>query len=251
MTFMSDAKKHNVREKRSDGIFRMLQREIISGVYPPNSRFPAERDLAEGYGVSRVTVREAVAGLRQLGLVTTLPQSGTYVTDFYAKASFQLLIDIMNNSEIVDAEIITSLMEFRRVNEVYTIRCLTPGISTEDLEKLRSILEAKRKAGLNIGEISRRHYEMHHFFNQKAPNLVLRLLFNSFKPVYKYYIDLFFTLPGSVDYVIRNYDRLLAAMEARDADYAAFLMDEILRYGENRIKELLGLYQDVKQVKIR
>lgn len=243
--------RQRMKEKRSEGIYRLLQRDIINGVYPPDTRFPPERDLAETYGVSRVTVREAVARLGQLGLVKTMPQSGTYVTDFYSKASFQLLIDIMNNSEIVDTEIVVSLMEFRRINEVHTIRCLTNSISSGDLEKLQSILEAKKKARSDIREISRLHYEMHQFFAQKAPNIVIRLLFNSFKPVYKHYIDLFFTLPGSVEYVLEKYHRLLSAMKAGDADYASYLMDEILTYGENRVKEVLGLYQDLKKVRIR
>jgi len=87
------------KEKRSDAVFKALQHDIINGKYSPKSKFPPERDFAKKYSVSRVTIREAVNKLSQLGLVKTLPQNGTYVTDFFADASFQLLIEIMNNSD--------------------------------------------------------------------------------------------------------------------------------------------------------
>lgn len=44
---------------------------IRLGLYPPGTLLPAERDLAERMSVSRATLREAIAALRQAGLVTT------------------------------------------------------------------------------------------------------------------------------------------------------------------------------------
>lgn len=48
-----------------------LATAIRLGVYPLGSTLPAERDLAERLGVSRATLREAMAALRQAGLVET------------------------------------------------------------------------------------------------------------------------------------------------------------------------------------
>jgi GntR family transcriptional repressor for pyruvate dehydrogenase complex len=44
---------------------------IRLGVYPQGTLLPAERDLAERLGVSRATLREAIAALRTAGLVET------------------------------------------------------------------------------------------------------------------------------------------------------------------------------------
>ncbi|MCW2855569.1 MAG: transcriptional regulator, GntR family [Marmoricola sp.] len=48
-----------------------LATAIRLGVYPTGTQLPAERDLAETLGVSRATLREAIAALRAAGLVET------------------------------------------------------------------------------------------------------------------------------------------------------------------------------------
>jgi GntR family transcriptional regulator, transcriptional repressor for pyruvate dehydrogenase complex len=59
-----------------------LATAIRLGVYPLGSTLPPERDLAEQLGVSRATLREAMAALRQAGLVATTRGrgGGTVVT---------------------------------------------------------------------------------------------------------------------------------------------------------------------------
>src|SRR5262245_42685756 len=59
-----------------------LATAIRLGVYPRGSTLPAERELAERLHVSRATLREAMAALRQAGLVETTRGrgGGTVVT---------------------------------------------------------------------------------------------------------------------------------------------------------------------------
>ena len=54
---------------------------IDSGVFPPGSRLPGERDLAETFGVSRVAVREAEIALQAQGRIEIKVGSGAYVLD--------------------------------------------------------------------------------------------------------------------------------------------------------------------------
>lgn len=53
---------------------------IESGRYPPGSRLPAEIDLAAAHGVSRGTLRQALATLRSQGIIEPVPGRGSYVT---------------------------------------------------------------------------------------------------------------------------------------------------------------------------
>src|SRR3954454_6028492 len=59
-----------------------LATAIRLGVYPRGTTLPAERELAERLRVSRATLREAMAALRQAGLVGTARGrcGGTVVT---------------------------------------------------------------------------------------------------------------------------------------------------------------------------
>ncbi|MGK6320032.1 FadR/GntR family transcriptional regulator [Sphingomonas sp. DT-204] len=54
---------------------------VDRGEFPPGSRLPGERELAERFGVSRVTIREAEIALQATGLVRIKTGSGVYVTD--------------------------------------------------------------------------------------------------------------------------------------------------------------------------
>ncbi|MEM1261315.1 MAG: FadR/GntR family transcriptional regulator [Pseudomonadota bacterium] len=52
---------------------------IETGAFPPGSRLPGERELAEQFGVSRVTIREAEIALQALGRLQIKTGSGVYV----------------------------------------------------------------------------------------------------------------------------------------------------------------------------
>ena len=57
-----------------------LKRAILGGEFEVGSKLPNEDRLCERFGVSRVTIREAVRGLIEDGLVVRRHGSGTYVT---------------------------------------------------------------------------------------------------------------------------------------------------------------------------
>lgn len=54
---------------------------IDAGELRPGAMLPAERDMAEAYGVALGTVRRAVEELRNRGLVVTLPAKGTFIAE--------------------------------------------------------------------------------------------------------------------------------------------------------------------------
>lgn len=64
----------------ADVVRNELRRAIVSGEFPFGVKLPNEDQLAERFGVSRVTVREAVRGLIEDGYVVRRQGSGTFVT---------------------------------------------------------------------------------------------------------------------------------------------------------------------------
>ncbi len=65
--------------KLSDVVHARIAGRIQSGEYPVESRLPTENELADTLGVSRPIVREALARLRNDGIVVSRRGSGTYV----------------------------------------------------------------------------------------------------------------------------------------------------------------------------
>ena len=58
-------------EKLSSAVIRQIEKMILRGILRPGERLPAERELAERLGVSRPSLREAVADLQTRGLLTS------------------------------------------------------------------------------------------------------------------------------------------------------------------------------------
>ena len=62
-------------------ISQKLAKAIAAGEYELGQRLPSERELAQTFGVSRPTVREAIIALELDGLVEVRLGSGVYVTN--------------------------------------------------------------------------------------------------------------------------------------------------------------------------
>lgn len=69
------------RTQRSEEIRRQIEDAIKNGDFAPGERLPSERELVETFGVSRVSVREAIRSLEAIGLVRVYHGRGAFVTD--------------------------------------------------------------------------------------------------------------------------------------------------------------------------
>ena len=80
-----------------------LADRIQSGELTPDAKVPSERDLSREYNVSRMTVRQAITDLVNIGLLTRRRGDGTYVTQPKVTQTLNRLVGF------------TEMMERRRV----------------------------------------------------------------------------------------------------------------------------------------
>src|SRR5213082_4310339 len=69
------------KTQRSEQIRVQIEQAIRSGDFAPGSRLPSERELVDTFGVSRVSVREAINSLEAVGLIRVEHGRGAFVTD--------------------------------------------------------------------------------------------------------------------------------------------------------------------------
>jgi DNA-binding FadR family transcriptional regulator len=72
-------------------------------------------------------------------------------------------------------------------------------------------------------------------------DLIFQLFFNSFKPIYRYYTDIYYTLPDSAHATIAFVNDLTAAIGNKDPDNAARIMEEAVIDAEKRLLTALDL----------
>ncbi len=97
-------------EKLSQTVVHQIELLILRGILRPGERLPSERDLSEKLGVSRPSLREAVADLQSRGLLTSRPNAGIFVADVLGSAFAPGLVDLFSSHE----EAVFDYVSFRR-----------------------------------------------------------------------------------------------------------------------------------------
>ncbi len=85
MMGLSDSVKNGLRDDSPIPLYvqlgEILRRQIVSGLYAPGEQLPTEKEFCERYGVSTITVRQAVLNLVDEGLLYRRRGKGTFVAE--------------------------------------------------------------------------------------------------------------------------------------------------------------------------
>lgn len=113
----------------------------------PGDKLPAERILAEQFGVSRRSIRAAILKLESYGILISMPQSGTFVANIGSIAMNGMINDILS----LGLPNFKSLVETRILLELKAVRLAAKRRSESDLIRIKEALEA-HEAKLVSGE---------------------------------------------------------------------------------------------------
>lgn len=101
---------------RADLCAEALRTRILAGELPPGHRLPPERQLAETLGVTRVTLRGALARLAQEQLLVARQGSGHTVRDYREAGGAALIPTLLDQLETPELRLraLEDLLEVRR-----------------------------------------------------------------------------------------------------------------------------------------
>jgi DNA-binding GntR family transcriptional regulator len=111
-------------------IYQDLRRRITTGEYLPLLSI-SENELAATFGVSRTPVREALSKLEEDGLISIMPQYGTFVAPISA-------------AQVASAQFVREALECAAVAEA------APRCEPEDAARLRAQVAAQNTAASEI-----------------------------------------------------------------------------------------------------
>ena len=140
---------------KCDIVTERLKDMIISGAYKSGEKLPNEAALCEMFGVSRITIREAMKKLSMMGLLDIRQGKGTFVKSvdlsLFMKPLFQLI-----DFEEVDIE---AIFDARLHIESGTVRMAAMKRTEADLERMEWILNELKRAIANEDINAVSHYD--------------------------------------------------------------------------------------------
>ncbi|NSX03970.1 FadR/GntR family transcriptional regulator [Cupriavidus gilardii] len=132
-----------MRERgRVEEVMRKVETALLDGTWPAGTRLPAERVLAETYGVARNTVREATQRLAARGLLQSRRGAGVFVTEQLRSGIASPWRQLVADHPALREDI----LEFRRVLEGATAYFAALRADTQDLRRIRALLDQLERA---------------------------------------------------------------------------------------------------------
>lgn len=125
------------KQSAADLVCQKMKEMVADGSWRPDQKIPSEADLAETFGVNRLTVRIALQRLNALGVLETRVGEGTYVRSFDFDKHLSEIADFYVNDKVMD-----DTLEFRGVVELAAAEIALKRGKNHDLEPLRACCQA-------------------------------------------------------------------------------------------------------------
>src|SRR5512138_809830 len=123
-------------KKVSAQIAEQIRSSILAGEFSPGDKLPPERELAEMFGVSRPSVREALNILTSSGLVMSYQGGGTVVQSLVEISAGNPLSELIKGEQ----ERALDVIEVRKCMEAWTAYYAAQRALPEDIRKLEQIV---------------------------------------------------------------------------------------------------------------
>ena len=211
-------RKTRVAEQIADRI-RML---ILDGTFPAGQPLPAERPLAERFGVSRGSIRDAFRTLETIGLLVTRHGQGTFPQELDVDRLVAPLASILRYRHDLQDE----LLDVRRMFEPAVARVAAARVTDEDLADLQRILDAQRKK-LKTGQSAIvEDTAFHEILARTTRNRVVVSIMATLNDLLMESRKLALKQKGRPGRSMRGHEAVVAALRQRGADAAAEAMRE-------------------------
>lgn len=209
--------------RASTDVITQIREAIFSGRYKPGDRLPTERQMAAQFGVSRVTVRDALRTLEAGGLVQVRVggQGGPYV----AHPDLALLSESIGTHLQLRGVTFQELAEARLALETTAARLAAERATEEDLEEMRAAIDRPHQTIAS----ATKSMDFHQALVRSAHNAALYAMFVATRALIQEAFDtLHARQPDMADAARTAHTALWEAIARRDAESAVTIMRDHL-----------------------
>ncbi len=240
-------------ERISTSIIRQIESLILRGILRPGERLPSERDLAERMGVSRPSLREAIAELEQRDLLVTRPGAGVYVAEVLGSAFSKPLIELFATHD----EALFDYLSFRRDLEGLAAERAARLGSDTDL-KLIDTIYAKMEATTARKDPQREarlDAEFHLSIIEASHNVIMlhmmRSMFDMLRSGVFYNRRVIFQQRNTRSSLLAQHRAINEALQARDHVAARRAVEEHLDFVESAMRKQKKIEHDEMIARLR
>lgn len=240
-------------EKLSQSVVRQIELLILRGILKPGERLPSERELADKMGVSRPSLREAVANLQERGLLATKAGAGIYVAEVVGAAFSDALVKLFAGHD----EAVFDYISFRRDLEgLAAARAARLGSDT-DLKLVDTIYRKMEAAHSkrNPAEEAQLDAEFHLAIIEASHNVIMlhmmRAMFQMLREGVFYNRQMMFKQRTTRDTLLEQHRAINTALLARDEDGARAAVEAHLNYVEDSLSDGLKAARNEAIAKLR
>ena len=217
----------------SSEVARQLIALLTDGTLQPGSRLPPERVLQAELGVGRSAVREALAALEILGVVTVRPGSGTYLRD----SGSELLPTTLSWGLMLSSSSGEELIQLRAVLEVWTAATAAERAAEDDIERLRGYVATMSRRLDEPDAFIEADMLFHSQLAASAGNAVIKNLLQTIRSLLRIWVERRLRTREQAEDAVVEHRAVLNAIARRDADAAAAAMSEHMVTAGRRLSE--------------
>ena len=179
------------RETLSEKVDAALREMLVSGRWKNGERILSEAELADMFGVSKLTVRTAVQRLSVQGLLEIRAGDGIFAKNFSVHEYLQKATDLYITAEMMD-----DVCEFRKILEIDCLRLAIDAATKEDIDEMQRRIDQyiqvrKQYHGLDsewLQEYVEADFDFHYALCKSSHNSLLILGFNATEGAIKKYL---------------------------------------------------------------
>ena len=220
--------------RASDEVVQQVKALIFGGTLGPGDQLPSEKELAVQFGLSRVTVRDALRVLESQGLIAI--KVGARGGAFVASPSTQPVTDSLATMLRLQRATIGDLTEARMVVETRVASLAAERAAPADVAAMERAI-ASARAGRAAGDpfFVPHSIAFHLALAQASRNQVLLFTVESFRTLFHEALAKLLPADDMAERAIADHQRILDAIKARDRTRAERLMHEHLAYFAKRV----------------
>ena len=195
---------------------------ILDGTFPAGQPLPAERPLAQRFGVSRGSIRDALRTLETIGLLVTRHGQGTFPQELHVDRLVAPLASILSYRRDLQEE----LLDVRRMFEPAVARVAATRVTAEDLAELERLLGAQRRKLKTGRSAIAEDTAFHEVLARATRNRVVVSIMATLNDLLEESRKHSLSQEGRPGRSMRGHKAVVAALQQRDAGGAAEAMRE-------------------------